>query len=235
MCSGRQQGPVLNPNCLSTSCAPPTLVQQWVPSLCSCWVKKGKPRKREPEGIFPTSPSNSPISLPPKTYSHHPVQARGPSGAVWQGVSAGPAALDVGTLPLGGRRCPQSGENNQEHCWLWFSSLLSSSFAQPLITQRHNTLGFVRRDTSQWGLEVGAELLRKPHLLWGPCEPHMACVCRATWGQAEGQLRRDPSLWGVCTQSFWPRAVRAQYCLWVETRRRKGDDGGWCSQRELNC
>lgn len=73
----------------------------------------------------------------------------------------------------------------------------------PLITQHHNgqgltnTLGFVRRDTSQWGLEMGVEMLRKQHLLWGSCEPHMACVCRATWGQAEGQLRRDPSLWGA--------------------------------------
>lgn len=177
----------MNPNCLSTSCAPPTrpTVGTFSVFLLS---KEGEARKVRTGGhlshlpILTLTQYPFPLKLIPTTLS----RPGDPAGQYDRGFRLGPQLLVLKPFHWAAGAVHGRVRTTRSTAGSGSAAYCLPPSPSPLITQRHNgqgltnTLGFVRRDTSQWSLEMVVELLRKQHLLWGSCEPHMACVCRAT-------------------------------------------------------
>lgn len=176
---------MLNPNCLSTSCVPPTgpTVGTFSVFLLS---KEGEAQKARARGCL----SHLPIQLPnipsPQNLFPPPCPGQGTQRGSMTGFRLAPQLLVLKPFHWAAGAVHSRVRTTRSTAGFGSAAYCLPPSPSPLITQRHNgqgltnTLGFVRRDTSQWSLELGVELLRKQHLLWGSCEPHMACVCLAT-------------------------------------------------------
>lgn len=172
MSSGRQQGPVLKPSCLSKSCAPPPhpTVGTFSVFLLS---KEGEAQKARTRGHLSHLPIPLKYPFPLKFIPTTPSRPGDPAGQYYRGFRLGLQLLVLKPFHWAAGAVHSRVNTTRSTVGLGSAASCLPPLPSPLITQCHNgqglanTLGFVCRDTSQWSLQMGVELLRKQHLLWG--------------------------------------------------------------------